>query len=75
MNITAKHEDGVFKPLEHVNIIEGTIVKVRAPLCAGRLKDKGPSVGKFTFYGMWKDRTNIGDSVEYTSNLWRDRRG
>ena len=63
MTITAKYEDGVFKPLEHVSIIEGTIVEVRVPLYADRLKDKAPSVGEFTFYGMWRDRADIGDSV------------
>ena len=75
MTITAKYEDGVFKPLEDVSIIEGTIVEVRVPLYADRLKDKARSVGDFTFYGMWKDRTDIGDSVEYISNLRRDLRG
>ena len=29
MTITAKYEDGVFKPLEDVSISEGTIVEVR----------------------------------------------
>jgi len=40
MTITAKYEDGVFKPLENVTINEGTIVEVRVPSCAGRLKAK-----------------------------------
>jgi predicted DNA-binding antitoxin AbrB/MazE fold protein len=74
MTITARYEDGVFKPLEDVSVIEGTIVEVRVPSCADRLKDKARSVGDFTFYGMWKDRTDIGDSVEYISNLRRDLR-
>jgi hypothetical protein len=75
MTITAKYEDGVFKPLEHVNIIEGTIVEVRVPLYAGRRKDKAPSVGEFSFYGVWEDWTDTGDSVEYIHNLRRDLRG
>ena len=75
MTITAKYEDGVFKPLEDVSIREGTIVEVRIPSYAERLKDKPRSVGDFAFYGMWKDRTDIGDSVEYISNLRRDLRG
>jgi len=57
MTITAKYEDGVFKPLEDAGISEGTIVEVRVPSYADRLKSKGPSVGDFAFYGMWKDRT------------------
>jgi len=75
MTITAKYEDGVFKPLEDVSIIEGTIVEVRVPSRADRLKGKARSVGDFAFYGMWKDRTDIGDSVEYISNLRRNLRG
>src|SRR5439155_3365068 len=31
MTITAKYEDGVFRPLEDVSISEGTIVEVRVP--------------------------------------------
>ena len=75
MTITAKYEDGVFKPLEDVSVSEGTIVEVRVPSYAGRLKGKARSVGDFAFYGMWKDRTDIGDSVEYINNLRRDLRG
>ena len=40
MTITAKYEDGVFKPLENVRIIEGTIVEVRVPSDAGRPESK-----------------------------------
>ncbi len=74
MTITAKYEDGVFKPLEDVNIVEGTIVEISLPSRADRLKDKVRSVGDFAFYGMWKDRTDIGDSVEYINNLRHDLR-
>jgi len=75
MTITAKYEDGVFKPLEDVSVREGTIVEVRIPSYADPLKGKARSIGHFTFYGMWKDRTDMGDSVEYISNLRRDLRG
>jgi predicted DNA-binding antitoxin AbrB/MazE fold protein len=75
MTINPKYEDGVFKPLEDVSISEGTIVEVRVPSYADRLKSKARSVGDSAFYGMWKDRTDIGDSVEYISNLRRDLRG
>ena len=75
MTISAKYEDGVFKPLENVTINEGTIVEVRVPSYADRLKAKSRSVRDFAFYGMWKDRTDIGDSVEYMNNLRRDIRG
>jgi predicted DNA-binding antitoxin AbrB/MazE fold protein len=75
MTIAAKYEDGVFKPLEDVSISEGTIVEVRVPSYSDRLKRKVRSVGDFAFYGMWRDRTDIGGSVEYISNLRRDLRG
>jgi predicted DNA-binding antitoxin AbrB/MazE fold protein len=75
MTISAKYEDGVFEPLEGVSIIEGTIVEVRVPSRADRLKSQARSVGDFAFYGMWRDRTDIGDSVEYISNLRRNLRG
>ena len=75
MTIAAKYEEGVFKPLEEVSIKEGTVVEVRLPSCAGSLKAKSASVRDFAFYGMWKDRSDIGDSVEYVNNLRRDLRG
>ena len=74
MTITAKYEDGVFKPREDVAIDEGTIVEVHVPLYADRLRAKSRSVQDFAFYGMWRDRTDIGDSVDYISNLRRDIR-
>ena len=75
MTITAKYEDGVFKPLEDVTVSEGTIVEVHVPSYADRLKGKGRPVADFAFFGMWKDRTDIGESVEYISKLRRDLRG
>jgi hypothetical protein len=49
-------------------------VELRVPSRADRLKSKARSVGDFAFYGMWKDRTDIGDSVEYISKLRRNLR-
>ncbi len=74
MTITAMYQDGVFKPLEDVNLNEGTLVEVRVPSYADRLKGKSLSVGNFEFYGMWKDAPTIGDGVEYISNLRRNLR-
>ena len=75
MTIAARFEHGVFKPLADVSIAEGTIVEVRVPPCAERLKGKTPSLRDSSFFGMWKDRTDIGDSVEYINNLRRNLRG
>src|SRR5215469_9776573 len=74
MTVKAKYEGGVFKPLEGVRISEGTIVEVRIPSYGDRLKNKAGSVADFAFYGMWKDRTDIGDSVDYVSKLRRELR-
>jgi hypothetical protein len=54
---------------------KGTIVEVRVPSRANRPKSKARSVGDFAFYGMWKDRADIGDSVEYINNLRLNPRG
>ena len=75
MTVTAKYEDGVFKPLEDVSLSEGTIVEVQVPASAARRKNPSRSVGDFAFYGLWKDRTDIADSVEYINNLRRNLRG
>ena len=75
MTIAAKYEDGVFKPLEQVKIEEGTLVEVRVPSYADRLRGKPRSLKDFAFYGMWKDREDMADSVEYVNNLRRNLRG
>lgn len=75
MTIAAKYEDGVFKPLEKVCASEGTIVEVRLPAKSCRPNVKPRSVGDFAFFGMWSDRTDFGDSVEYINKLRRDLRG
>ena len=75
MTITAKYEDGVFKPLDTVTLDEGTLVELRISSWADQLKEKSPSIGDFAFFGMWKERTDIGDSVEYVNKLRRNLRG
>lgn len=69
MTVSAKYENGVFKPLEDVSLSEGTIVEVKVPSAAAPRKVRPRSVGDFDFYGIWKDRTDIIDSVEYVNNL------
>jgi len=54
MTIPAKYENGVFKPLEAVQIAEGTVVEVVVPaekIVAGKRR----SIKDLPFYGMWKD--------------------
>jgi len=75
MTITAKYEDYVFKALEDDGVSRGNIVEVHVPSYAERLKSRARSVGDFAFYGMWRDRTDIGDRVEYIDAPRRDLRG
>ena len=75
MSIRAIYEKGVFKPLEHVPVKEGTEVDVY-PRNKGK-KDGGTrrnSVKDYAAFGMWKDREDIGDSVEFVNRLRQPRR-
>jgi predicted DNA-binding antitoxin AbrB/MazE fold protein len=68
MTIAAKFENGVFRPLEDVKIKEGTVVEVLVPMeqLAAR---KRPSIKDLPFYGIWKDRADIGDGVDFVNRL------
>ena len=74
MTISAKYENGVFRPLEDVQIKEGTVVEVHVPVeqLAAR---KRTSVKDLPFYGIWKDRDDIGDGVEFVNRLRDNPRG
>ncbi len=74
MTISAKCENGVFRPLEDVQIKEGTLVEVHVPVeqLAAR---KRTSVKDLPFYGIWKDRDDIGDGVEFVNRLRDNPRG
>lgn len=74
MTIPAKYENGVFRPLEDVQIKEGTVVDVLVP-AEEKPAGKRRSIKDLPFYGMWKDRTDIGDSVEYVNKLRDNPRG
>jgi predicted DNA-binding antitoxin AbrB/MazE fold protein len=74
MTILAKYENGVFRPLEIVQIKEGTVVDVLVPAdreAAGKRR----SIKDLPFYGMWKDRDDIGDGVDYVNTLRNNPRG
>jgi hypothetical protein len=71
MRISAKYENGAFKPLEDVNLTEGTIVEVSLP---GEPKPKQPkSVRDSPIFGMWADRDDIPDGVTYEDRMRRPR--
>ena len=74
MTITAKYENGVFRPLEDVKVKEGTVVEVHLP------SEQEPanvqrSIKDLPFYGMWADRTDIEDGLSYVNNLRDNPRG
>jgi len=74
MTIPAKYETGVFRPLGDVQIKEGTVVAVLIPT-EQQPTGKRRSIKDLPFYGMWKDRTDIGDGVEYVNKLRDNPRG
>ena len=74
MTIPAKYENGVFRPLEIVQMKEGTVVEVLVP-AEQEPAGKRRSIKDLPFYGMWKDRTDIGDGVDYVNKLRDNPRG
>jgi predicted DNA-binding antitoxin AbrB/MazE fold protein len=72
MTISAKYENGVFRPLQEVAIQEGTVVQVYLP--AETPAKRPVSIGDSPFAGMWKDREEMADSVEYIDRLRREIR-
>ena len=75
MTIPAKYENGVFRPLDAVQIREGTVVEVYVPADPQREGQRPGSVRDFAFCGMWKDRDEMADSVAYVNRLRGDLRG
>jgi hypothetical protein len=75
MTIPAKYENGAFRPLDEVHIAEGTLVEVYVPVAPQPGGPKPRSVRDFAFCGMWKDREDMADSVEYVNRLRGDLRG
>ena len=73
MTIPAKYENGVFRPLQDVAIKEGTIVEVYLPVETPT--KRACSIGDSPFAGMWKDREDMADSVEYINRLRRELHG
>jgi predicted DNA-binding antitoxin AbrB/MazE fold protein len=73
MSIRAIYKDGVFKPLEDVSVQEGTEVDVypREERANGK---KPKSVFDLEFFGMWKNRDDIGTGVEYVNRIRKYRR-
>jgi predicted DNA-binding antitoxin AbrB/MazE fold protein len=73
MTIPAKFEKGVFRPLQEVRMKEGTVVEVYVPAEVPAQRPR--SIGDLPFAGMWKDREDLADSVEYVDRLRRELHG
>jgi predicted DNA-binding antitoxin AbrB/MazE fold protein len=73
MTITARYEKGVFRPLQDVPLKEGTVIEVLLPEEAPAKRSR--SVAGSRFAGMWKDREDMADSVEYITRLRRELHG
>lgn len=74
MVVKARYENGVFRPLEEVPVKEGTVAEVYVPGEKPEQKKKPKSVMELSFFGMWKDRDDIGDGVEYVNRIRKYRR-
>jgi predicted DNA-binding antitoxin AbrB/MazE fold protein len=75
MTISARFENGVFRPLDDVHLKDGTVVEVVIPNEDHGAQSRPRSVRDFAFCGMWKDREDMADSVEYVNRLRGDPRG
>ena len=73
MPIKARYENGVFRPLEDVAAEEGTLADVYLPLKAAEGAER-PALKDTPFYGMWADRTDFADGVEYVNRIRKYRR-
>lgn len=61
MELKARYENGIFRPLEEVKGIKtGTVVEIL-------VEKKGLRRSKF--FGMWSDRKDIRSSTEYVRKL------
>lgn len=71
MTIAARYENGVFKPLENVDLTEGTRVEVHVTAEAALTPRK--SVRDLPIFGMWADRDDIPDGVTYEDRIRQPR--
>lgn len=73
MSIRAIYKNGVFQPLENVPVKEGTEVDVYPRTEENEKPRKPKSIRDLGFFGMWKDREDIGTGLEYVSRIRKYR--
>ena len=71
MSIKARYENGVFRPLEDVPVKEGAIAEVYLP---GEKEAHRRKLMESPAFGMWKDRTDFKDGVDYVNRIRKYRR-
>ena len=74
MVIRAIYENGIFKPLEEVPLKEGTEVDVYPRMEKENGGKRKKSFMETEAYGIWADRTDIGNSVDYVNKMRARRR-
>ena len=77
MPIRAIYENGVFRPLEDVKAREGTEAEVYLRLnneTAGPPSDRRALLEDLEAYGIWKDRDDFTDGVDYVNQIRKYRR-
>lgn len=73
MSIRAIYEKGVFKPLEDVPIKEGTEVDVYPRTEKAKSTRRRKFFSTTEAFGIWADRKDISDSVEYVNRIRQPR--
>jgi hypothetical protein len=64
----------VIRSLEDAKIMEGTVVEMRAS-AERHAPHERPSIKDLPFYGIWKDRADVGDGVDFVNRLRDNPRG
>lgn len=69
-SIRVKYEDGVFKPLKKIaKLKEGALGDVHVDGARVATTSKRPSVRESEFFGLWKNRKDLGDGLSYVRDL------
>ena len=74
MVIRARFENGVFKPLQAVPVKEGTEVDVYVSNDRKNGRKPRPHLMEFEAFGLWKNRTDFKDGLDYVNRIRRYRR-
>lgn len=69
-SIRVKYEDGVFKPLKKTpRLRDGALGEVHVDTTRVETTSKRASVRSSEFFGLWKNRRDIGDGLSYVRDL------